>query len=62
MQLDIHHLLDWLAVPILGVVGYFAKLTIDNDRRIAVMEAHLTSMEEKLDEIRTDVKELKDRG
>lgn len=45
----------------MGVVGYFAKLTIDNDRRLAVMEAHFDSMEDKLDEIRDDVKELKDR-
>lgn len=61
MQIDIHQVIDWIALPLLGVVAYFARLTLENDKRLAVMEAHFQSMEEKLDEIRDDVKELMDR-
>lgn len=61
MQIDSIRLLDWLVVPLLGIVGYFAKMTLETDKRLAVMEAHFTSMEEKLDEIRDDVRELKSR-
>lgn len=61
MQIDPHQMLDWVALPLMGVVAYFAKLTLETDKRLAVMEAHFKSMEDKLDEIRSDVKELMDR-
>lgn len=57
--MTLHNVADWFAAPVLAVAAYFAKLTLDTDKRTAVLESRLEHMDAKLDEIREDVHTIK---
>lgn len=61
MQITSHSLLDWVVAPLTLVVGYFAKLALANDKRLAVMEERFNAVEKRLGEIKEDVQFIRQR-
>lgn len=69
-NLPLSSTLDWLSLlsvlsliiaPALALAGYISKVVIDTAKRTSVIEARLQEIDNKIDEIKEDVRVVKER-